>query len=222
MSDASPKTSAPVPVAPTVATPGTGTTAAPAPVLATESAPASVPVPAEKPTPRKFARASRPAETVAAAPASVSSKTEKTSKVEAPEKGSRILARLRSQIEADRAAVEEAKSYREELSQYARGALEGLPKEARSYIEKIAGENPAKQLATLRELRSAGLLAAPAPAAPANTAPRAPAPANAKPGDDDASVLAEYERLRKVAPVIALDYAQRNRDALQRARTARN
>lgn len=222
MSDASPKTSAPVPVAPTVATPGTGTTAAPAPVLATESAPAPVPVPAEKPTPRKFARASRPAETVAAAPASVSSKTEKTSKVEAPEKGSRILARLRSQIEADRAAVEEAKSYREELSQYARGALEGLPKEARSYIEKIAGENPARQLATLRELRAAGLLAAPAPAAPANTAPRAPAPANVKPGDDDASVLAEYERLRKVAPVIALDYETRNRDAIKRARTARN
>lgn len=222
MSDASPKTSAPVPVAPTVATPGTGTTAAPAPVLATESAPTPVPVPAEKPTPRKFARASRPAETVAAASAAVSSKTEKTSKVEAPEKGSRILARLRSQIEADRAAVEEAKSYREELSQYARGALEGLPKEARSYIEKIAGENPAKQLATLRELRAAGLLAAPAPAAPANTAPRAPAPANVKPGDDDASVLAEYERLRKVAPVIALDYETRNRDAIKRARTARN
>ena len=222
MSDASPKTSAPVPVAPTVATPGTGTTAAPAPVLATESAPAPASATAEKPTPRKFARASRPAETVAAAPASVSSKTEKTSKVEAPEKGSRILARLRSQIEADRAAVEEAKSYREELSQYARGALADLPKEARGYIEKIAGENPAKQLATLRELRAAGLLAAPAPAAPANTAPRAPAPANAKPGDDDASVLAEYERLRKVAPVIALDYETRNRDALKRARTARN
>lgn len=221
MSDSAPKTSAPVSVAPTVATPGTGTTAAPAPVFATESAPASAP--AEKPTPRKFARASRPAEPVSTAvPASVSSKTEKTSKVEAPEKGSRILARLRSQIEADRAAVEEAKSYREELSQYARGALEGLPKEARSYIEKIAGENPAKQLATLRELRSAGLLAAPAPAAPANTAPRAPAPANVKPGDDDASVLAEYERLRKVAPVIALDYETRNRDAIKRARTARN
>lgn len=222
MIDGSPKTSAPVPVAPTVATPGTGTTAAPATVLATESAPAPVPVPAEKPTPRKFARASRPAEPVAAAPASVSSKTEKTSKVEAPEKGSRILARLRSQIEADRAAVEEAQSYRDELLQYARGALEGLPKEARGYIEKIAGENPAKQLATLRELRAAGLLAAPAPAAPANTAPRAPAPANVKPGDDDASVLAEYERLRKVAPVIALDYETRNRDAIKRARTARN
>lgn len=222
MSDGSPKTSAPVPVAPTVATPGTGTTAAPAPGLATESAPASTSAPAEKPTPRRFARASRSAETVAAAPAPVNSKPEKTSKIEAPEKGSRILARLRSQIEADRAAVEEAKSYREELSQYARGALEGLPKEARGYIEKIAGENPAKQLATLRELRAAGLLAAPAPAAPANTAPRAPAPANAKPGDDDASVLAEYERLRKVAPVIALDYETRNRDAIKRARTARN
>lgn len=221
MSESSPKTSAPVPVAPTVATPGTGTTAAPAPVLATESSPAPASAPAEKPTPRKFARASR-AETVAAAPAAVSSKTEKTSKVEVPEKGSRILARLRSQIEADRASVEEAKSYREELSQYARGALEGLPKEARAYIEKIAGENPAKQLATLRELRAAGLLSAPAPAAPANTAPRAPAPANAKPGDDDASVLAEYERLRKVAPVIALDYETRNRDAIKRARTARN
>ena len=225
MSESSPKTSAPVPVAPTVATPGTGTTAAPAPVLATESSPAPASAPAEKPTPRKFARASR-AETVAAAPAPaptpVSSKTEKTSKVEVPEKGSRILARLRSQIEADRASVEEAKSYREELSQYARGALEGLPKEARAYIEKIAGENPAKQLATLRELRAAGLLSAPAPAAPANTAPRAPAPANAKPGDDDASVLAEYERLRKVAPVIALDYETRNRDAIKRARTARN
>ena len=89
----------------------------------------------------------------------------------------------------------------------------------RSYVEKLAGDNPAKQLAALRELRAAGLLGSTAATAPANSAPRAPATPDAKSGDADGAVLAEYERLRKVAPVIALDYAQRNRDALQRARS---
>jgi hypothetical protein len=139
-------------------------------------------------------------------------------KAEQPERGARLLSRMRAQIERDRGLVEEAKGYRAELAEYASQALGGISKEARSYVEKMAGDNPAKQLATLRELKAAGLLGAPA-SAPANSAPKAPAPQGAQNGDSDAAVLAEYERLKKVAPIIALDYQQRNRDALQRARS---
>ena len=182
-----------------------------APVAAPEAA-AAPPAP-EKPAPRKFVRSTAPSAPVEAHSASAKS-------TPAPEKGSRILARLRSQIEAQSAEVSEAKAYRAELAEYAKGALGGISKEARSYVEKVAGDNPAKQLATLRELKAAGLLGA--PSAPANTAPKATSPSGAKPGDDDASILAEYERLKKVAPYVALDYQHRNRDALQRARSRNN
>jgi hypothetical protein len=138
-------------------------------------------------------------------------------KAEQPERGARLLSRMRAQIERDRGLVEEARGYRAELAEYAASALGGISKEARSYVEKVAGDNPAKQLATLRELKSAGLLGA--PSAPANSAPKAAPPQGAQNGDSDAAVLAEYERLKKVAPIIALDYQQRNRDALQRARS---
>ena len=136
-----------------------------------------------------------------------------------PDRGSRIISRLKAEIERDRGLVDEAKSYRAELAEYAGQALNGIAKEARAYVEKVAGDNPAKQLATLRELKAAGLLGAPAASAPANSGPKAAPPAGAKDGDGDAAVLAEWERLKKVAPIIALDYAQRNRDALQRARS---
>ncbi len=204
MSDASKAPEAAAPVS-------TGATAEPAQDTSVDASKASAEAP--KAAPRKFVRASQKP---VAQPSEVHGVK---AKPEAPEKGSRILARLRSQIDADRALVEEAKGYREELSQYAKSALDNIPKEARAYIEKIAGDNPAKLLATLRDLKAAGLLGQTSPSAPANTAPKASAPSGAKPGDDDSSVLAEYERLRKVAPVIALDYATRNSAALQRART---
>jgi hypothetical protein len=203
MSDASKAPEAAAPVS-------TGATAEPAQDASVDASKASAEAP--KPAPRKFVRATAPSAPVEAPSASAKS-------TPAPEKGSRILARLRSQIDADRALVEEAKGYREELSQYAKSALDNIPKEARAYVEKIAGDNHAKLLATLRDLKAAGLLGQTSPSAPANTAPKASAPSGAKPGDDDSSVLAEYERLRKVAPVIALDYATRNSAALQRART---
>jgi hypothetical protein len=181
-----------------------------APVAAPEVA-AAPPAP-EKPAPRKFVRSTAPSAPVEAPSAK---------STPAPEKGSRILARLRSQIEAQSAEVSEAKAYRAELAEYAKGALEGVSKEVRAYVAKLAGDNPAKQLAAIRELKAAGLLGAPV-AAPANTAPKAASPSGAKPGDDDASILAEYERLKKVAPYVALDYQHRNRDALQRARSRNN
>lgn len=184
-----------------------------APSAPVEAAPAP-----SKPEPRRLTR--KPAAPAPAVAASAP-KVEPVPSPEQPEKGARLLSRLRSQIERDRALVEEAKGYRAELSEYAKGALEGLTKEQRAYVEKHAGDNPAKLLATVRELRAAGLLSSPT-SAPASTAPKAPAPpAASKPGDDDSAVLAEYERLRKVAPVIALDYATRNSEALKRAR-ARN
>lgn len=184
-----------------------------APSAPVEAAPAP-----SKPEPRKLTR--KPAAPAPAVAASAP-KVEPAPAPAEPEKGSRLLARMRAQIERDRALVEEAKGYKSELSEYAKNALEGLTKEQRAYIEKHAGDNPAKLLATVRELRAAGLLSSPT-SAPASTAPKAPAPpAASKSGDDDSAVLAEYERLRKVAPVIALDYATRNSEALKRAR-ARN
>lgn len=190
-----------------VAAPVEGT----APAMPAPEAAAAPPAP-EKPAPRRLTRtrAEKPVEApVEAAPAKP---------VAEPERGGRLLARMRAQIERDRGLVEEAKGYRAELAEYAGQALSGISKEARAYVEKVAGDNPAKQLATLRELKAAGLLGAPA-SAPANSGPKAAPPAGAKDGDSDAAHLAEYERLRKVAPIIALDYAQRNRDALQRARS---
>lgn len=134
------------------------------------------------------------------------------------ERGSRVIARLKAELERNRSSVEEAHSYRAELAEYAKSALDGLSKEARAYVSKIAGDNPAKQLATVRELKAAGLLSQPS-AQPANSGPKAAPPQGAKDGDSDAAALAEYERLRKVAPVLALDFQHKNRDALQRARS---
>lgn len=190
--------------APPVAAPVEGT----APAAAPEAV--AAPVAPEKPAPRRLTR--QRAETAPASPVDVAPKG-----VE-PERGSRVISRLKAEIERGRASVEEAKAYREELGQYAKDALAALPKEARAYVEKIAGDNPAKQLATVRELKAAGLLAQPS-AQPANSGPKAAPPAGAKDGDSDAAALAEYERLRKVAPVLALDFMHRNRDALQRARS---
>lgn len=185
--------------------------AAPVEASATEAAPEAVaaPVAPEKPAPRRLTRQraeAAPAAPVEAAPKGVE-----------PERGSRVISRLKAEIERGRASVEEAKAYRDELAEYAKSALDGLPKEARAYIAKVAGDNPAKQLATVRELKAAGLLAQPS-AAPANSGPKAAPPAGAKDGDSDAAALAEYERLRRVAPVLALDFQHKNRDALQRAR----
>ena len=189
-----------------------GTVAAPVEATAPDAAPevAAAPVSPEKPSPRRLTRtrAEKPVEAPVEAP----------SKGVEPERGSRVISRLKAEIERGRASVEEAKAYREELGQYAKDALVALPKEARAYVEKIAGDNPAKQLATVRELKAAGLLAQPS-AQPANSGPKAATPVGAQPGDSDAAALAEYERLRKVAPVLALDFSHRNRDALQRARS---
>lgn len=176
-----------------------------APVAAPEAV--AAPVAPEKAAPRKLVRSRAEAAPVAAAKPAAE-----------PERGSRVISRLKAEIERGRASVEEAASYRAELAEYAKSALDGLTKEARAYVAKIAGENPAKQLATVRELKAAGLLGQ-VNAAPANSGPKATAPAGAQPGDSDAAALAEYERLRKVAPVLALDFSHKNRDALQRARS---
>lgn len=183
--------------APPVAAPVEGS----APAAAPEAV--AAPPAAEKPAPRRLTR-SRAEEAPAA--------SEKLT-----ERGSRVIARLKAELERNRSSVEEAHSYRSELAEYAKSALDGLPKEARAYVSKIAGDNPAKQLATVRELKAAGLLAQPS-AQPANSGPKAAPPAGAKDGDSDAVALAEYERLRRVAPVLALDFQHKNRDALQRAR----
>ena len=190
--------------APPVAAPVEGT----APAAAPEAV--AAPVAPEKPAPRRLTRQraeAAPVAPVEAAPKGVE-----------PERGSRVISRLKAEIERGRASVEEAKAYRDELAEYAKSALDGLPKEARAYIAKVAGDNPAKQLATVRELKAAGLLSQPS-AQPANSGPKAAPPQGAKDGDSDAAALAEYERLRKVAPVLALDFMHRNRDALQRARS---
>ena len=176
-----------------------------APVAAPEAV--AAPAAPEKAAPRKLVRSRAEAAPVAPEKAAAE-----------PERGSRVISRLKAEIERGRSEVEEAKAYRAELAEYAKSALDGLTKEARAYVAKVAGENPAKQLATVRELKAAGLLGQ-VNAAPANSGPKATAPAGAQPGDSDSAALAEYERLRKVAPVLALDFQHKNRDALQRARS---
>ena len=111
--------------------------------------------------------------------------------------------------------------------------LSGLTDAQRSYIAKAAGDDPLRQLETIDSMREAGLLAAPAAAAPsatppaaaptppaapqlANTSPppNAPMPGQVSPVDH----AAVFESLRQTNPILAANYARVHRVGLNPSR----
>lgn len=106
--------------------------------------------------------------------------------------------------------------------------LGALPANVAATVKAIAGDDPVAQRKAINAMRANGLavspLAAPAPLAPpASTTMPAPsvAPAAASPTADDASRLAEYEKLARVAPTLANAYRITHADSITRATAAR-
>lgn len=167
-------------------------------------APAPEPVAASPEAPAK-PRALNPwAKRAAAAPAPVA----------APEPvADPRLAALTSQVDALRGV----------LSRQAETELASAPENVRKYVLATAGDDPAKRLDALHALRAAGLATAPAsvPTGATTLPASAPAPA-ATPANTDAVLLDHYNRLRETSPIVASAFATANREALARARAARN
>ena len=123
------------------------------------------------------------------------------------------LAALTSQVDALRGV----------LSRQAETELASAPENVRKYVLATAGDDPAKRLDALHALRAAGLVTAPAsvPTGATTLPASAPAPA-ATPANTDAVLLDHYNRLRETSPIVASAFATANREALARARAARN
>lgn len=106
--------------------------------------------------------------------------------------------------------------------------LGALPANVAATVRAIAGDDPVAQRKAINAMRANGLavspLAAPAPlATPASTTMPAPsvAPAAVSLTADDASRLAEYEKLARVAPTLANAYRITHADSITRATAAR-
>lgn len=106
--------------------------------------------------------------------------------------------------------------------------LGALPANVAATVRAIAGDDPVAQRKAINAMRANGLavspLAPPAPlATPASTTMPAPsvAPAAVSPTADDASRLAEYEKLARVAPTLANAYRITHADSITRATAAR-
>ena len=123
------------------------------------------------------------------------------------------LAALTSQVDALRGV----------LSRQAETELASVPENVRKYIISTAGDDPAKRLDALHALRVSGLAATPAtvPSGATTMPASGPAPA-ATPASPDAAILDHYTRLRETSPIVASAFASANREALARARAARN
>lgn len=123
------------------------------------------------------------------------------------------LAALTSQVDALRGV----------LSRQAETELAGAPENVRKYVIATAGDDPAKRLDALHALRAAGLATTPAtvPSGATTLPSAAPAPL-AQPANTDAVLLDHYNRLRETSPIVASAFATANREALARARAARN
>ncbi len=140
------------------------------------------------------------------------------------------IAELKKRQDAERSEIERLKSENAELNGKALRAkelesalkvrveseLSGLSEQQRETVLKLAGDDPTKQIYTLENLRSAGMLAStkPNPPPPATTAPAAPPPtppSSATP----ANHVATYERLKKENPALAARYRLENYVSMQ-------
>jgi hypothetical protein len=106
--------------------------------------------------------------------------------------------------------------------------LGALPANVAATVRAIAGDDPVAQRKAINAMRANGLAVAPAaPIAPLPTPastvqPAAPvAPAAPSTTSDDASRLAEFEKLQSAAPTIANAYRLTHADSINRALAAR-
>ena len=142
------------------------------------------------------------------------------------------LAELKKRQDAERSEVErltaqakdlEAKAARADalsavIAGRASAELGALGEQERAFVTAEAGDDPARQLATIDRMRASGLLktAAPAvaPAAPVAPVVRSTSPAPTAPTDAETAALAdhraEHERLRKINPFAAAAYGIRH------------
>ncbi len=133
--------------------------------------------------------------------------------------------RLTARVAELEAQAAKASGYAAVIANRAVAELGALNDKARAYVTAAAGDDPAKQLATIDQMRASGLLETPAPvvasAAPATTsaAPVAPVvrdttPARGAPPDAGAGRVtdhrAEWERLQKINPIAAAAYGNRH------------
>lgn len=102
--------------------------------------------------------------------------------------------------------------------------IAALPANVQSAVKAIAGDDPVAQRKAINAMRANGI-ASPSPApipAPASTvAPIAPATPTPNPTGDDASRLAEWEKLQRIAPIMAEGYRTTHGASIDRAIKAR-
>lgn len=112
---------------------------------------------------------------------------------------------------------------REALSGFASQALADVPEPVRAAVKALAGNDPTKQLAALATLKANGLVSGSLPVG-ATTGAASPPPApTPKASDNDAAIVAEYERLLKGgAHIHASVFYARNRAVIERAKSANN
>jgi capsule polysaccharide export protein KpsE/RkpR len=154
-----------------------------------------------------------------------------------PKDAKAALEELRKRQDAERSEIERlnakttelegkaklADAYAAVIAARASAEMDALPEQARLFVQASAGDDPARRLATIDQMRATGMLmtqpakpaetpASTTPAAPpppANTAPRAAAPAvTSAPAITDHR--AEYERLMAENPFAAAAYAERH------------
>lgn len=189
--------------------------AVPTPVLAAlagaSPAPAEAPV-AATPAPEPAKATEAPAKPRALNPWAKRATPPAAAPVAEPPADPRLVA-LTSQVDALRGV----------LSRQADTELASVPENVRKYVLSTAGDDPAKRLDALHALRAAGLAAVPAtvPTGATTMPTTGPAPA-ATPANGDAAILDHYTRLRETSPIVASAFANANREALARARAARN
>ena len=106
--------------------------------------------------------------------------------------------------------------------------LGALPANVAATVRAIAGDDPVAQRKAINAMRANGLAVAPAaPIAPLPTPastvqPAAPvAPAAPSATSDDATRLAEFEKLQSAAPTIANAYRLTHAESINRALAAR-
>lgn len=105
--------------------------------------------------------------------------------------------------------------------------LSALPANVAATVRAIAGDDPVAQRKAINAMRANGLATAPVAVAPlpppaSTVQPAAPAaPVAPSATSDDASRLAEFEKLQSAAPTIANAYRLTHADSINRALAAR-
>ncbi len=133
------------------------------------------------------------------------------------------LERATGRVKELEARAEKATAYEVVIAGRASAEMAGLDDRAKAFVTAEAGDDPAKQLATIDRLRASGLMtvATPAPVAPPATPPAAPvntAPRPNAPAEAGAAVVtdvrATYKRLNSENPFAAAAFAQSNAASL--------